>query len=156
MASPHDESGRPTGAPPRPDTPAPHGCGASAQQPAQHRVMAAFDRFASVVTKKAGSPIAFALAVCMVVVWAVTGPLFDYSETWQLVINTGTTIVTFLMVFVIQQSQNKDCQAVHLKLDELLKAEKNARNEMIDIEYLSEEQLQQLEAQFKQRRLDDD
>lgn len=116
----------------------------------RHRLLNAFDRFASHVTRWAGSPLAFTLALATVLVWAVSGPIFAYSENWQLVINTGTTIVTFLMVFLIQQSQNKDCQAVHLKLDELLSALKNARNDMIDIENLSEEELQRLAERFKQ------
>jgi low affinity Fe/Cu permease len=115
----------------------------------KHEVLCAFDRFASAVTRWTGSPLIFALAVLLVLVWGVTGPIFNYSETWQLVINTGTTIVTFLMVFLIQQSQNKDSQAVHLKLDELLKGMENARNDMIDIEDLTEEELKKLARQFK-------
>ncbi len=85
-------------------------------------------------------------------VWAISGPIFGFSETWQLVINTGTTIVTFLMVFLIQQSQNKDCRAVHLKLDELLHSIKNARKEMIDAEHLSEEDLERLAEQFRRNK----
>jgi low affinity Fe/Cu permease len=115
----------------------------------KHEVLCAFDRFASSVTRWTGSPLIFGLAVVLVLVWGMTGPIFAYSETWQLVINTGTTIVTFLMVFLIQQSQNKDSQAVHLKLDELLKAMTNARDEMIDIEDLTEEELKKLARQFK-------
>ncbi len=84
------------------------------------RLMHRFDCFAGVATRGAGSPTAFALAVLTVAVWAITGPMFGFSETWQLVINTGTTIITFLMVFLIQQSQNKDSLAIHLKLNELL------------------------------------
>lgn len=117
----------------------------------QHKLLRAFDRFASHVTKWAGSPLAFTLAFIVVLVWAISGPVFHYSETWQLVINTGTTIITFLMVFLIQQSQNKDSQAMHLKLDELLEAVKDAREEMIDIENLSEEDLQELAEQFKRK-----
>lgn len=86
----------------------------------KHPVTRIFDRFASVVTRFAGSPMAFGLAVITVIVWIVTGPIFHYSDGWQLVINTGTTIVTFLMVFLIQQSQNKDSVALHLKLNELI------------------------------------
>jgi len=104
-------------------------------------VLTAFDRFASRVTRWAGSPIAFALALASVAVWAAVGHLFDYSENWQLVINTGTTIVTFLMVFLIQQSQNKDSIALHLKLNELLAASKQASNRMIGIEDLDEQDL---------------
>ncbi|MCI2808609.1 low affinity iron permease family protein [Eoetvoesia caeni] len=113
--------------------------------------MRLFDEFASRVTKWAGSPVAFTLAFALVLVWAITGPIFHFSETWQLVINTGTTIVTFMMVFLIQQSQNKDCQAVHLKLDELLHAMKGARDDMIDIESLTPEDLERLGEQFKRK-----
>jgi low affinity Fe/Cu permease len=100
-----------------------------------------FDRLASRVTHAVGTPLAFALAVTSVVVWGLTGPLFGFSETWQLVINTGTTIVTFLMVFVIQQSQNKDSVALHLKLNELLASHRQASNRLIAIEDLDEEEL---------------
>lgn len=118
----------------------------------QHRtVLHVFDQCASHVTKWAGSPLAFSLAFLVVLAWAVSGPIFQYSETWQLVINTGTTIITFLMVFLIQQSQNKDSQAMHLKLDELLQSIKEARDEMIDIEDLSEEELRKLAEQFKRK-----
>lgn len=112
-------------------------------------LMNLFDRLASRATRWAGSPLAFMLAFVLVLIWAITGPIFAFSETWQLVINTGTTIVTFLMVFLIQQSQNKDCQAVHLKLDELLHAMKGARDELIDIESLAPEDLDRLGQQFK-------
>jgi low affinity Fe/Cu permease len=98
-----------------------------------------FDRFASGVTRWAGSPIVFCAALLTVLAWAPVGPLFHFSENWQLVINTGTTIVTFLMVFLIQQSQNKDSVAVHLKLNELLASNKQASNRMIGIEDLDEQ-----------------
>jgi low affinity Fe/Cu permease len=101
----------------------------------------AFDSFSSLVTRWAGSPIAFALAVLSVLIWAITGPIFRYSENWQHVINTGTTIVTFLMVFLIQQSQNKDSVAVHLKLNELLASHRAANNQLIGIEDASEDDL---------------
>jgi low affinity Fe/Cu permease len=104
-------------------------------------LLAVFDRFASRVTRWAGSPLAFAAALLSVLVWAALGHLFDYSENWQLVINTGTTIVTFLMVFMIQQTQNKDSIALHLKLNELLAATKQASNRMIGIEDLDEQDL---------------
>jgi len=104
-------------------------------------VTRAFDVFASSVTRIAGSPIAFGLALITIVVWAVTGPVFHFSDAWQLVINTGTTIITFLMVFLIQQSQNKDSVAVHLKLNELLASSRNASNRMIGIEDLDEQDL---------------
>lgn len=105
------------------------------------RLLTAFDRFASRVTRWAGSPFAFALALFSVLLWAVLGRYFRYSENWQLVINTSTTIVTFLMVFMIQQSQNKDSIALHLKLNELLAASKQASNRMIGIEDLDEQDL---------------
>jgi low affinity Fe/Cu permease len=108
------------------------------------RALTAFDRFASRVTRWAGSPVAFVLALFSVLVWAALGHLFQYSETWQLVINTGTTIVTFLMVFLIQQSQNKDSIALHLKLNELLAASKQASNRMIGIEDLDEQDLREV------------
>ena len=107
-------------------------------------VLTAFDRFASRVTRWAGSPIAFALALSSVLIWAALGRTFNYSENWQLVINTGTTIITFLMVFMIQQSQNKDSIALHLKLNELLAASKQASNRMIGIEDLDEQDLREV------------
>lgn len=109
-----------------------------------HPLIRAFDRFAATVTRWAGSPLAFSLAVLIVIVWAASGPLFHYSDVWQLVINTGTTIITFLMVFLIQQSQNKDSVAVHLKLNELIASHKAADNQLIGIEDASEEQLRTL------------
>ena len=107
-------------------------------------VLSAFDRFAAVVTRWAGSPVVFSMALAMVLTWAISGPLFGFSETWQLVINTGTTIVTFLMVFLIQQSQNKDSVAIHLKLNELLAAHREASNRMIGIESMCEQDLREL------------
>ena len=100
-----------------------------------------FDRLAQLVTRIAGSPYAFVIALLLIVVWAVTGPIFNYSDTWQLVINTSTTIITFLMVFVIQQTQNKDTIALHLKLNELIACNESASNRLIDIEDLSEQEL---------------
>lgn len=100
-----------------------------------------FDRFSKKVTKATGSPYAFIIALSVVILWAASGPIFGFSDTWQLVINTGTTIITFLMVFVIQQSQNKDTVALQLKLNELLAAEHRASNRLIDIEDLTEEEL---------------
>jgi low affinity Fe/Cu permease len=107
-----------------------------------------FDRFVSEVTRFAGSPVAFGLAVITVIVWIVTGPIFHYSDGWQLVINTGTTIVTFLMVFLIQQSQNKDSVALHLKLNELIASHRPASNGMIGIEGASEEELRRRAAAY--------
>lgn len=100
-----------------------------------------FAAFSQAVTKATGSPYAFLIALAVVVVWAVSGPVFGFSDTWQLVINTGTTIVTFLMVFVIQQSQNRDTVALHLKLNELLAANRESSNRLIDIEELTEDEL---------------
>ena len=95
---------------------------------------------------------AFAGAVLVILVWILTGPMFNFSDTWQLVINTATTIVTFLMVFLIQNTQNRDAKAAHLKLDELIRALKNARNELVDLEDLSDVELKKLEEQFKSMR----
>src|SRR5687768_17292038 len=100
-----------------------------------------FNRMASGITKAAGSPKASILALIIIVAWGVSGPLFNFSNTWQLVINTGTTIITFLMVFVIQQTQNKDTMALQLKLNELIACNENASNRLIDIEDLTEEEL---------------
>ena len=99
-----------------------------------------------------GSAWAFAGAVLIIAVWIVTGPTFHFSDTWQLVINTATTIVTFLMVFLIQNTQNRDAKAVHLKLDELIRALKDARNELVNLEDLSDEDLSMLEKQFQRMR----
>jgi low affinity Fe/Cu permease len=96
-----------------------------------------------------GSASVFLLAVAVVVVWGLTGPLFHYSDTWQLVINTGTTIVTFLMVFLIQNTQNRDSKALQLKLDELIRATKGARNQYVDLEDLNDDDLQELDKEFK-------
>ena len=100
-----------------------------------------FDRFSKKVTVITGSPWAFILAFFIIIIWCISGPIFNYSDTWQLVINTGTTIVTFLMVFVIQQSQNKDTMALQLKLNELIAASEKASNRLIDVEDLTEEEL---------------
>ncbi len=104
-----------------------------------------FSRFAGKTAQVFGQPYIFILAVLLVVVWAATGPLFGYSNTWQLVINTGTTIVTFLVVFLIQNTQNRDAKAIHLKLDELIRSHLPAHNNMIDIEKVSDEELEELE-----------
>jgi low affinity Fe/Cu permease len=108
-----------------------------------------FRKFSHHVSKTTGSAYAFALAFILIVAWLVTGPVFDYSNTWQLVINTFTTIVTFLMVFLIQNTQNRDTKAVHLKLDELLRAMEGARNSMIDVEDLSDEDLEKVHQEFE-------
>jgi len=103
-----------------------------------------FDRFSSGVTKVTGKPVAFIIAFIIIIVWAITGPIFQFSDTWQLVINTGTTIITFLMVFVIQQSQNKDTIALQIKLNELIASSQNASNRLIDVEDLTPEELETL------------
>ena len=108
-----------------------------------------FGRVASWTTRATGGRWGFLSALAVVIAWAIAGPFFRYSEDWQLVINTGTTIVTFLMVFLIQNAQNRESKAVHLKLDELILAVKNARNEMIDIEGLTEEQLDLLGHRYR-------
>ena len=108
-----------------------------------------FSRFATIATKWTGSTAAFILATATVIVWAVSGPLFRYSDTWQLTINTGTTIVTFLMVFLIQRSQNKDSLAIQLKLNELVAAIEGASNRLISVEDLSEDDLKVLRAHYE-------
>ena len=104
------------------------------------------------VSTAVGSPWAFVLAVLVIVAWIVTGPLFHYSDTWQLVINTATTIVTFLMVFLIQNTQNRDTKAIHLKLDELLRGVRGARNSLVSLERLSDDELEQLQHEFERLR----
>jgi low affinity Fe/Cu permease len=107
-----------------------------------------FSRFASRIARWVGHPYMFLFAVLTLIVWAVSGPVFHFSDTWQLVINTGTTIVTFLVVFLIQNTQNRDAKALHLKLDELIRSHIPARNDMIDIENLSDEELAELEKRY--------
>lgn len=109
---------------------------------------ARFARFARWTARTVGHTSAFLGALAIVVVWALSGPYFRYSDTWQLVINTGTTVITFLMVFVIQQTQNRDSEAMHLKLDEIIRALRGAHNDLLDIEDLSEEELDQLRAHY--------
>lgn len=111
-----------------------------------------FRTFAHKTSLATGSAWAFLAAVLIVVAWAVVGPIFQYSDTWQLAINTGTTIVTFLMVFLIQNTQNRDATVMHLKLDELLRAVRDARTGLVDLEDLSDEQLELLRKQFKALR----
>jgi len=108
-----------------------------------------FTRFARWSSHAAGSPFAFAGAVAVVVLWSLTGPLFGFSDTWQLFINTGTTIVTFLMVFAIQASQNRDAEAIQVKLDELIRAMKGARNGLLDLEELEEGEIERLRAKYR-------
>ena len=114
-----------------------------------------FERFSGRTAYLAGQPQAFALAAFIIVVWAVTGPLFHWSDTWQLVINTGTTIVTFLMVFLIQNAQNRDGSAIQCKLDELIRAVGHARNQFIGIEHLTEAELVALRTRLEEFAGDD-
>jgi low affinity Fe/Cu permease len=108
-----------------------------------------FDKLAKWSARVTGRPVAFLIAVSVIAVWLITGPLFAFSDTWQLVINTGTTIVTFLMVFLIQNSQNRDSAALQLKLDELIRAVKGAHNAMLDLEELNEEELDAIRAKYE-------
>jgi len=108
-----------------------------------------FRKFAQVTAQAVGSSWAFMIAVIVILAWAITGPMFHYSDTWQLVINTGTTIVTFLMVFLIQNTQNRDAKAIHLKLDELIKGVGGARTRLVNLQELSDEELEQLQKEFK-------
>ena len=109
-----------------------------------------FRKFAHRTSELVGSPRMFIAACVSIIAWAMTGPIFGFSDTWQLVINTTTTIITFLMVFLIQNTQNRDAKAIHLKLDELIRAVKEARNDLVDLEDLSDAELQQLQEQFEQ------
>jgi low affinity Fe/Cu permease len=109
----------------------------------------AFRKFAHKTSELAGSPWAFIAAVAIIVGWAASGPIFGFSDSWQLYVNTFTTLITFLMVFLIQNTQNRDATAMHLKLDELIRAIREARNELVDLEDLSDEELKQLQEQFK-------
>jgi low affinity Fe/Cu permease len=116
----------------------------------KNKFSVAFERFAGKITKATGSSTAFILAFLVIIVWGVTGPIFKFSNTWQLVINTGTTIITFLMVFVIQQSQNKDTTAIQLKLNELIAASATASNRLIDVEDLTAKELETLKKFYVQ------
>src|SRR6476469_2549372 len=116
------------------------------------RIRDAFGVFARKTSNILGTAWAFVAAILIIVVWAATGPTFHYSDTWQLIINTGTTIVTFLMVFLIQNTQNRDAKAVHLKLDELIRALGPARNRLVDLEKLSDDDLKALETEFEKLR----
>jgi len=108
-----------------------------------------FDRFAKWTSRVAGKPIAFALAIVIVIAWAVTGPIFSFSDTWQLVINTGTTIVTFFMVFLLQNTQYRDSEAIQIKLDELIRAMEGAHNVLLELEELSQADLDRIRAEYR-------
>ena len=110
-----------------------------------------FRRFASGISQAMGTPQMFAVAFAVIVCWAACGPYFHYSDTWQIVINTGTTIVTFLMVFILQSTQNRDARALHLKLDELIRAKKSARNEFAALEQASDADIDRLQAESARR-----
>ena len=111
-----------------------------------------FRLFAHKVSEVVGTSTAFIGALILIIVWLLTGPIFGFSELWQLVINTATTIVTFLLVFIIQNTQNRDARAIHLKLDELIRSSKGARNTLVDLEDLSDEELDKLQEEFKRVR----
>jgi low affinity Fe/Cu permease len=115
-----------------------------------------FHKIAQKTSKAVGSAWAFSLAILVIIVWAASGPIFGFSDTWQLVINTSTTIITFLMVFLIQNTQNRDARVVHMKLDELIRVTRTARNHLVDLEDLSEEELDRLEREFQALRKRDD
>lgn len=118
--------------------------------PRKRNVLGALlERFSYQATRATGTSIAFILALGVIVIWAITGPLFGFSDTWQLVINTGTTIVTFLMVFLIQRAQNKDALAIHLKLNEIVAAMEGASNRLIDVEDLTEPEIDALRSYYK-------
>lgn len=95
-----------------------------------------------------GTPWSFMLSLLIIIIWVISGPFFGFSDTWQLIINTGTTIITFLMVFLIQNTQNRDARAIHLKLDELIRASKKARNSLLDLEAMTDEEMDKLQAEF--------
>ena len=108
-----------------------------------------FARFATAASRAAGRPLTFVIAVVSIVIWAASGPLFGFSDTWQLVINTTTTIVTFLMVFLIQNTQNRDAEAMHIKLDELIRAVEGAQNSLLDLEELEDEELDRIRSRYE-------
>jgi low affinity Fe/Cu permease len=118
-------------------------------QPGAHHDPGLFTRFARWTERQVGSSIAFCLAAGIIILWAVSGPFFHWSDTWQLVINTGTTIVTFLMVFLIQSTQTRDTQALHLKLDELIRVNRSARNSLLNLEEMSEAEVEEVKRTFE-------
>jgi low affinity Fe/Cu permease len=114
-----------------------------------HGHQAWFTRFAKWTAKASGRPLTFTIAVLVIVVWAITGPVFGFSDTWQLIINTGTTIITFLMVFLIQNTQNRDSDAIQVKLDELIRLSKGGHNVLLDLEELEDEELDRIRASYR-------
>ena len=114
-----------------------------------HHSCSPFTRFAKWASREAGRPKAFTVAAFILIVWAVSGPFFGFSDTWQLIINTATTIITFLMVFLIQNTQNRDSEAIHVKLDELIRATKGAHNALLDLEELEEEELDRIRDDYE-------
>ena len=115
-----------------------------------HKPSSFFTRFAKWIARATGRPSAFMIALAALVLWALSGPVFGFSDTWQLIINTGTTIVTFLMVFLIQNTQNRDSEAVHVKLDELIRSHESAHNALLDLEDLEEAELDQIRSQYEE------
>lgn len=111
-----------------------------------------FRKLATKISTTVGSPWAFLIALLTIIIWGLVGPLFNYSDSWQLVINTGTTIITFLMVFLIQNTQNREMRAVHLKLDELIRTDQQARNTLVNLENLSDEDMERLQVEFERLR----
>ena len=132
---------------------APHGARVHGPEPtARGGLQDFFRRFAQTSSTLFGTPWAFLVAVLVILLWAGLGPIFHFSDTWQLVINTSTTIVTFLMVFIIQNTQNRDAKAIHLKLDELIRALEPARNRLLDLENMTDDELKRLEDEFRNLR----
>ena len=119
------------------------------ERPVSARLLGSFQRFARMVTRTSGHPTAFGVAIAIIVIWALTGPFFRFSNTWLLVIDTIANIITFLMIFLIRNAQNREGEAVQLKLDELIRATKLAQNSLLDIEELSEEELDRIKARFE-------
>lgn len=114
------------------------------------RAKSFFSRFAKLTASFTGKPLAFMIAFSVIVIWAVTGPIFGFSDTWQLVVNTGTTIITFLMVFLIQNTQNRDSEAMQVKLDELIRVTKDAQNALLDLEELEEDELDRIKKGYEE------
>jgi low affinity Fe/Cu permease len=125
-------------------------------QPRGHHEPPLFSRFARWTERQVGSPFSFSLAAGIILLWAMSGPFFDWSDTWQLVINTGTTIITFLMVFLIQSTQTRDTQALHLKLDELIRVNRSARNSLLNLEEMSEAEVDEVKRTFERLVVRDD